>query len=57
VVIDLFTRFVELGALRTKDPGTVAGWFTRNFIARYGAPENLISDQGSEFMSQPPIGL
>lgn len=50
VVIDLFTRFVELGALRTKDAGTVAGWFTRNFIARYGAPENLISDQGSEFI-------
>lgn len=51
VAIDLFTRFIELGALRSKDAGTVAGWFSRNFVARYGAPEKLISDQGSEFIS------
>lgn len=51
VAIDLFTRFVELGALRSKDAGTVAGWFGRDFISRYGAPEKLISDQGSEFIS------
>ena len=51
VAIDLFTRFVELGALPSKDAGTVAGWFGRNFISRYGAPEKLISDQGSEFIS------
>ena len=51
VAIDLFTRFVEIGALPSKDAGTVAGWFARDFITRYGAPEKLISDQGSEFIS------
>eukprot|EP00624_Nannochloropsis_granulata_P001817 evm.model.NODE_1887_length_28976_cov_48.374657.1 len=51
LAIDLFTRFVEIGALPSKDAGTVAGWFTRDYITRYGAPEKLISDQGSEFIS------
>lgn len=38
VAVDCFTKFVELGTLRNKEASTVADWFERAILARYGLP-------------------
>lgn len=48
VIIDCFTRFVELYA--TKSTGAdEAAHCLLDFVGRYGAPEELISDGGKQF--------
>lgn len=45
------TKFVEAYPLPSKDSVTVAQSFTNNFIMRYGIPREILTDQGTEFMS------
>jgi hypothetical protein len=46
------TRWAEAIPLRTKTAAEVAEVFVDQLICRYGAPEELMSDHGSEFCNQ-----
>lgn len=45
------TKFVEAYPLKSKDTVSVARSFGENFILRYGIPQEIATDRGSEFMS------
>lgn len=45
------SKFVECYPLINKEAETVAKAFTENFILRFGCPKEVVSDQGTEFMS------
>lgn len=45
------TKFVEAYPLKNKEAYTVAKSFVDNFILRYGIPNAIVSDQGTEFMA------
>nr|CAH7761130.1 unnamed protein product [Callosobruchus chinensis] len=44
------TKYVEAYPLLHKDSETVAKAFVQNFILRYGIPQNIATDKGSEFL-------
>lgn len=48
-MIDRFSRWVEAVPTRDIEAATVARVFFDNWVARYGAPKHLTSDQGSQF--------
>eukprot|EP00117_Sycon_ciliatum_P020844 scpid75746/ scgid18439/ Retrovirus-related Pol polyprotein from transposon 412; Protease; Reverse transcriptase; Endonuclease len=50
-VIDYFTKWLELFPLRNIQTTTVADKLTTHIISRYGVPEQIHSDQGSQFES------
>lgn len=50
VVIDNFTRFVELYALRSVSAEEAAQCFL-DYFGRYGAPHYIHSDRGSQFVN------
>ena len=52
VVTDYFTKWAEAYPLRSQDAQTVARVLVEQFICRYGVPENIHSDQGSNFESE-----
>nr|CAH7715334.1 unnamed protein product [Callosobruchus chinensis] len=45
------TKYVEAYPLLHKDSETVAKALVQNFILRYGIPQNIATDKGSEFLS------
>lgn len=45
------SKFVEAYPLERKDTESVSRAFVNNFILRYGVPKDIITDQGTEFMS------
>lgn len=45
------TKFVECYPITNKDAETVAKAYVNNFILRYGIPNSVVTDQGTEFMS------
>jgi len=45
------TKFVEAYPLKNKDSVSVARSFVENFILRYGIPQEIATDRGSEFIS------
>ncbi len=49
VMIDTFTRWVELVPTIDKKGSSAAEAFLTSWIARYGAPKVILSDQGKEF--------
>ena len=49
VMVDSFTRFVELAPIANKDSKTVATAVITSWICRHGTPDNFHSDLGSEF--------
>ncbi|GFV86779.1 retrovirus-related Pol polyprotein from transposon 412 [Trichonephila clavipes] len=51
VITDHFTKWCELIPLRKASAQTIANAFFDNYIARYGAPISLISDNGPQFIS------
>ncbi|GFV16810.1 retrovirus-related Pol polyprotein from transposon 412 [Trichonephila clavipes] len=51
VITDHFTKWCELIPLRKASAQTIANAFFNNYIARYGAPISLISDNGPQFIS------
>ena len=51
VVIDNFTKYLELFALNEGTAAAVADKLTHEYIPRHGAPEQLHSDQGKNLMS------
>ncbi|GFV88102.1 retrovirus-related Pol polyprotein from transposon 297 [Trichonephila clavipes] len=51
VISDHFTKWCELIPLRKASSQAIANAFFDNYIARYGAPISLISDNGPQFIS------
>lgn len=51
VIIDCFSRFIELYATKTVDSKECAAKLL-NFIGRYGTPEVILSDKGSQFVNE-----
>ena len=49
VIIDHFTRYLQLVPLENKEAGTVADAFINNFFTLFGPPRTLLTDNGSEF--------
>lgn len=45
------SKFVEGYPLKNKESLTVAKAFVENFILRYGIPEEIVSDRGTEFLA------
>jgi hypothetical protein len=52
VATDYLTKWVEARALPDKTASCVAGFFYEEIICRHGAPKELLSDQGKEFLNQ-----
>lgn len=52
VAIDSMTRWLVAQAFRTKSARVVAKFFSRDIITRHGAPQQLVSDQGKEFLNE-----
>lgn len=52
VMTDYFTRWVEAIPLPNKEAISVAGVIYREIFCRYGAPESILTDQGTEFSNE-----
>jgi len=52
IFIDHFTKFCELGPIPDQKAETVARAYIDMWVTRYGTPEKLLSDQGTNYMSQ-----
>ena len=46
------TKFITATPIKNKATNTVAKAFVENFILKYGVPERIASDRGTEFMSE-----
>lgn len=51
VMTDYFTRWIEAVPLKNTTAQTIAEAFVDNFICRFGTPETLLTDRGSNFIS------
>lgn len=51
VAIDYFTKWVEAEALATIKTDNVIQFIWKNIICRYGVPESIITDNGTQFAS------
>ena len=52
VVTEYLTKWVEAQAIPDKKGSTIAKYLFREIYARYGTPERMISDQGTEFLNE-----
>jgi transposase InsO family protein len=52
VIIDRFTRWIELVAISDMSTLTVADAFYDNIICRHSVPERLLTDRGTNFCSE-----
>ena len=52
VLVDGFTKWTEAYALKNQEARTIADTFVNQFICRFGTPLQIVTDQGSNFMSQ-----
>ena len=57
LVVDSFSRWCEAFALKDQDATTVATILYEQIFTRYGAPRELISDRGANFMSKLVMAL
>ena len=51
VVVDYFTRWVELCPLQTATAKTVAQFLRKEIFTRWGIPDYILSDRGPQFVS------
>jgi transposase InsO family protein len=51
IMVDSFTKAIELATLTDKSAPTMARAFWDTWICRFGLPDIVITDQGSEFQS------
>lgn len=49
---DYLTKWVEAKAIKDQTAETVADFILLNIICRHGAPYNIISDRGTQFLSE-----
>ena len=52
IIVDSFSGWMEAPVLVDQSAMTVAKTFYNEFITRYGAPRSIVTDRGSNFMSQ-----
>jgi hypothetical protein len=52
VAVDAFTKYVEIGKLKTKSAAEMAEWIELNIFARYGAPRIIRTDNGTEYAGE-----
>ena len=52
VMVDSYSKWVELFPLRTQEATEVASVIFREVISRYGAMRSILSDRGQNFMSR-----
>jgi len=52
VIVDCFSRFAEAYPVPNENAETIAQKFLRDFICRYGAPVEIITDQGQAFVGK-----
>ena len=52
VLVDSYSKWVELFPLRTQEATEVASVLFTEIISRYGAPRAILSDRGRNFMSK-----
>ena len=51
VIIDMFTKWIEVFPSSTPDALTVAKALVKDIIPRFGIPERIYSDNGSHFVN------
>ena len=49
VIVDKFTKWVELVPLRSKDASEMQQALTANLLCRFGLPTQIVADRGTEF--------
>ena len=52
VAVDTFTKWVEIGLLKSKAAIETAGWFEREILARFGTPNVVQTDNGTEYAGE-----
>lgn len=52
VMQDDLTRFLVVAPMEDQESNTVARTFVENYICKFGTPLELVTDQGSNFMSE-----
>ena len=52
VAVDTFTKWVEIGLLKSKAAIETAGWFEREILARFGTPNVVRTDNGTEYAGE-----
>ena len=52
IAVDPFTKWVEVGTVPDLKSHSVAEWFHREVICRYGVPAKVRTDQGREYMGE-----
>ena len=52
VFIDYFTKWVEAYAVPDQQTQTVARLLVENIVCRHGVPQELLSDRGSNYLSE-----
>lgn len=51
VIIDLYTKWVEIAAIKDQTSRTTIAIIKNEWISRYGTPERLLTDNGSNYIS------
>jgi transposase InsO family protein len=49
IIVERFTRFAVLVAIRNKKPATIAKALEDNWLLKHGTPKRILSDRGGEF--------
>ncbi len=57
VFMDYFTKWVEAFPMSDQKTITIATLFVEHIICRHGIPEQLISDRGTNFLSELISGI
>ena len=57
VITDMFTKFTKTAPLHDAESVTVGEAFVNHWLSIFGAPEKLLSDQGSQFTSELFLAL
>jgi transposase InsO family protein len=52
VIQDVLTRWVEFAAMKQADTTTIVNAFMATWITRYGVPQQVLTDRGSNFLSE-----
>ncbi|KXZ41107.1 hypothetical protein GPECTOR_791g12 [Gonium pectorale] len=52
MAVDSWSKWPEVGLLPNKKSKTTARWLYEHFISRYGSPEIILTDQGTEWQGE-----
>ena len=55
--MDYFTKWVEAYAVPDQQTQTIARLLVENTVCRHGVPQELLSDRGSNFLSELMLAL